>query len=271
MANRKISELSAQEILLLPLNLVGAAVDLVFCIPVAGRALKWVWNSILTLLQFLAGLIEIILWRAGFRPIKKMRIGFLVLSQENGERLAQPADLPPAIDYIQQVFQPARIEVLPAFPPPKRLSESGEDNEALQWMRELSPSDSARMRRVGCNLRALLQDLGLPGSSYQIQTLRNSFHATVRRISGYGAPLMVFVVEDLSGFGGCSLGWLSDYVTVKTGSLKTSAHELGHACNLLHHRDEHNLMHPSSVRFSTVTLNPWQIALLRASRHVTLI
>ena len=99
----------------------------------------------------------------------------------------------------------------------------------------------------------------------------NSFHATFRRISGYGAPLMVFVVEDLAGFGGCSLGWLSDYVTVKTNSLKTTAHELGHACNLLHQKDAHNLMHPSSMRLEPVTLTAWQIAVLRASRHVTLL
>ena len=98
---------------------------------------------------------------------------------------------------------------------------------------------------------------------------------------------MIFVVEDLDGFGGCSIGWLSDYVTVKTRSLRTAAHEIGHACNLLHpkqkkqdqdHDHDHshpeeepiNLMDPKSPRFSKVALRPWQIALLRSSRHVTL-
>lgn len=271
MANRKISELSAGEILLLPFNLAGSVIELVFSIPVVGRLLVWLWNSVLTLLHFLIGLIELLLWQVGFRPVKKLRIGFLALSNQAGEPLAIPADLPPAIEYIRQVYQPARIEILPAFPPAKRLSESGEEDETAKWMRTLSPTDSARVRRVGCNLQAMLQDLGLPGSSYQFHTLRNSFHATVRRITGYGAPLMVFVVEDLAGFGGCSLGWLSDYVTVKTRSLKTTAHELGHACNLLHRKDVHNLMHPSSVRVDPVILTSWQIALLRASRHVTLL
>lgn len=271
MANRKFSELTTTEQLLLPLNLAGAVVDLVFSVPVIGRVLKWIWNSALTLLHILVGLIELVMWQACVRPQKKIRVGFLILTKEDGERLAQPADLPPAISYIQKAYKAANIEVIPAFPPPKRLSESGEEDDRLQWMREISAADSARVRKVGCNLQAMMQDLGLPGSSYQFHTLRESFHSTFRRISGYGAPVMIFVVEDLAGFGGCSLGWLSDYVTVKTGSLKTSAHELGHACNLLHHTDEHNLMHSSSVRFDSVTLKTWQIALIRASRHVTLI
>ncbi|MFN2144802.1 MAG: hypothetical protein ACK2T7_05585, partial [Anaerolineales bacterium] len=62
MANRKISELSAGEILLLPFNLAGSVIELVFSIPVVVRLLVWLWNSVLTLLHFLIGLIELLLW-----------------------------------------------------------------------------------------------------------------------------------------------------------------------------------------------------------------
>jgi hypothetical protein len=271
MTKRTFSDLTNTEKILLPLNSICAVVDLYFSIPVLGRVSVWLWNSILTLVHGLAGLFELLLWQAGFRPKKKLRIGFLILSKEDGTPLASPAELTRALNYIQQAYKPAKIEIVPAFPPPKRLSESGEEDEILQWTRDLSPEDSARVRRVGCDREAILQDLGLPGTSYQYHTLRQAFHSSFQRISGYAAPLMVFVVEDLSGFGGCSMGWLSDYVTVKTRSLRTTAHELGHACNLLHHKGEDNLMNPSSPHLNTVTLTGWQIALMRASRHVTMI
>jgi len=82
-----------------------------------------------------------------------------------------------------------------------------------------------------------------------------------------GAPLIVFVVRGIEGFGGCSLGPLSDYVAVMPNRLICIAHELGHACNLPHTKDPGNLLH--HARCDQPRLSAGQAAVLRASRHVS--
>jgi len=80
-------------------------------------------------------------------------------------------------------------------------------------------------------------------------------------------------------YDGCSLGPLTDYVLVEfTGAATDTAagqpansssilpHEMGHACNLWHVSPS-NLMQPDNPR--ATNLSWWQIALIRASRHVT--
>jgi predicted Zn-dependent protease len=78
---------------------------------------------------------------------------------------------------------------------------------------------------------------------------------------------------------GCSLGPLTDYITVmfrrEDASVvdhSTLAHELGHACSLSHVDGGNNLMNPHpepANRAQRRSLTRAQIALLRASRHVT--
>jgi hypothetical protein len=84
-------------------------------------------------------------------------------------------------------------------------------------------------------------------------------------------PVTVFVVRDVLGKAGCSLGPLVDYVTVDMGALKSRTrrvlvHELGHACGLPHSGAAGNLMLP---RRMGERLQPWQVAVLRTSRHVS--
>ena len=90
-------------------------------------------------------------------------------------------------------------------------------------------------------------------------------------ITGSGAPITVFVVRDVLGKAGCSLGPLVDHVTVDMSALtgrrlRVLAHELGHACGLPHSSAAENLMLPKSMGDR---LQPWQIAVFRSSRHVT--
>ncbi|TKV60793.1 hypothetical protein FDO65_03735 [Nakamurella flava] len=97
-----------------------------------------------------------------------------------------------------------------------------------------------------------------------------------------GAPVTVVVVRDISGrTTGCSLGMTADWVIVQAALFDPErahtydetvlAHELGHALNLPHHRDRHNLMFPASSPpgdLRGTDLTPWQGAVLRANRHV---
>jgi hypothetical protein len=89
-------------------------------------------------------------------------------------------------------------------------------------------------------------------------------------VTGYGAPVTVFIVRSISTRNGCSLGVLTDYVTVEAKTLKRTRrlliHEIAHACGLWHSRDEMNLMMPKEPGEQ---LAGWQAATLRSSRHVT--
>jgi hypothetical protein len=85
-------------------------------------------------------------------------------------------------------------------------------------------------------------------------------------------PVTAFVVRDVKdGKLGCSLGPLSDYVTVdREGvqkSTRTLAHEIGHSCSLWHVGDTANLMFHSDGGGDGVRW--WQCNLFRSSRHVT--
>lgn len=125
--------------------------------------------------------------------------------------------------------------------------------------------------RVGCNSRAYREGLGDTGRYFEAATRR--LHAG----SGTRAPdpLTVFIVEDIEGKSGCSLGPLADYVTVDLSGLVDRgrfghppwalAHEIGHACNLWHYGD--NLMRPHPEGRKDY-LKRWQRALFRASGHV---
>jgi len=265
-----LKKLTPTQILMLLPNAVAALIDLVFCIPVLGRAIKWIWNSLITLVYFLFGLFEYLGWKLNVRPVKKYRIGFIILRDKDNQPLTSEESVLPAVRKAQEIYSQAKVDILPAFPRPKKLSESGEFPESSLWVRILDKPASAKILEVGCNLPAMLQDIGLPGTLFQYHTLGAFFQSGVRRLTGYGAPVTVFVVQEIVGFAGCSLGWLSDYVTVESRHLFTTAHELGHACNLPHRKDKANLMHPASGRQKTILLTEWQIAMMRASRHITL-
>ena len=117
---------------------------------------------------------------------------------------------------------------------------------------------------VDCGARSWTQDLGEAGAYFRGK--QRGVASFGRAATGYGEPIAVFVVRDIAGKGGCSLGPLSDYVTVDRVRGRLIAHELGHSCGLRHSRDTGNLMIPTA---DSETMTRAQQAVFRNSPHVT--
>jgi hypothetical protein len=121
---------------------------------------------------------------------------------------------------------------------------------------------------VACGTASWRQDLGDAGAYFRSRLSEALGRSTVSAgtVTGYGEPIGVFVVRDIAGKAGCSMGPLSDYVTVDRVRGTLIAHELGHCCGLWHTKEAGNLMLPAA---NTETMTRTQQAIFRNSRHVT--
>ncbi|MEN8240337.1 MAG: hypothetical protein ABFS17_00315 [Chloroflexota bacterium] len=253
--------------LLFPFNLIASAIELIFSIPWVGRFLKMLWNSVVTALHFAVGLIEYAAWQFGIQPVKKLKVGVVILSDEEHQPLEDPTRLIAALERTAEIFEQAKVKLLPAAHIPEPLANHNQPCE--HWLTYADPRISKQILDVSCDLRAILEDFSLAGANYQWINLRKFFFTSFRRVFGYGSPVTIFIVRKVADKGGCSMGWFSDYVTIPHRHLRCIPHELGHACNLFHRPDPTNLMYPRSCSVSELT--PWQIAVLRSSRHVTIL
>jgi hypothetical protein len=230
----------------------------------------------LTFLAFLSGIFDFLLRLAGLYREKKLRVTVVILRDENGQPLASPEDVLPGLQMaIDLHYKLAKIRLLPSYHEgPLPLTPEGLPKATTAWVQVAPGPSPACNLDVHCNLPAMLEDIWLAGSRFEWHATQRDFLGNLRRILGYGAPIVIFVVRSIRErnkvFGGCSIGPLSDYVTVRSDrhGLRTIAHELGHALNLPHIGERDNLMHPTTVN-ENVVVQPWQVALLRASRHAS--
>jgi hypothetical protein len=120
---------------------------------------------------------------------------------------------------------------------------------------------------VSCGTGSWTQDLGRAGAYFRkLLAAQDGNPSSARSVVGYGEPIAVFVVRDVAGKAGCSLGPLSNYVTVDRVRGRLIAHELGHCCGLWHVEDAGNLMRPAA---DSGAMTRAQRAVFRNSRHVT--
>jgi hypothetical protein len=249
-----------------PFNALAAVIDLFFCIPIIGRFAKWGWNGFTTLLHIPAGLVEWALMTRGIKPEKKLRLAVVLFSDETEPPMPYTQEVITQLDRMVDLYKDkANIKVISA-------NSSASEKPSKDWITIYKKPASSKMLDVGCNEYAFGQDLWLSGMMFQFTTLTRLFYTNFRRIIGYGSPIAVFIVDNIQDFLGCSIGLLTDYVTIshkKEKGIVSIPHEVGHACNLLHVKDEENLMHPHGCEKGKLTDR--QIAIMRASRHVTFI
>ncbi|MCQ8771224.1 hypothetical protein [Streptomyces telluris] len=213
------------------------------------------WNVVTEAANRLLGLPDFLACLLGIHPRKKLRLRVLILRDEHGRPLMSERDVLPAVELAKDVFRDqCNVRV---------LAVGGVMVRTLP-----GPAPEAALK-VGCTWDAWREDFGAAGQYFRDNLARGGF-------LGYARPITVFIVCDVRNKTGCSLGPLTDYVTVDVpgmasptapdGRPRTLAHEVAHSCGLTHREDPNNLMEPSGPG---TTLTGWQECVFRNSRHVT--
>lgn len=247
---------------------VAFVVQLVFLIPILGRLVNWVWNLAWMVVWFLAGSIDALIGLAGVRPEKKLRVSTIVLMKANGDMTAQdPATVAQLQLLIDVFFDEANVRVVRSAPFQYDSGFAGKETADADWLSKVSSPSHESILKVDGGTGSAGEDLGVPGSRFGWLMNTRGFYGNFRRLIGYGAPVTVFVVEDVDGVAGVSLGPLSNRVSTDHGAATNTAHEVGHACLLPHKNVADNLLHQHNPAGRKLTKG--QAVLMRLSGHVT--
>lgn len=211
-------------------------------------------NVIKESLKRALGLFELGVNAIGVKPFKQLRVRVVILRDEQGQPLCDPENITASWEEARRIFsEQAHVRLVAAAPLTVVIPES-------------APTAALN---VHCDDGAWQEDMDLAGDYFR----RNCAKTRAGKWAGYGAPVTVFIVRDISNKGGCSLGPLTDYVTLEAGMLDRArhrllAHEVGHACGLWHSSEKANLMFPKGPGDR---LSRWQTLVLRNSRHITIV
>ena len=238
------------EVVSVALDALAGILGLIFAIPILGRLLRQIWSGLIDLIWRIIGLVGVLLDWLGIDLEKKYRICIIILSKQ-GKPLTSEAALMPTIQTAQTIWkQAANVKLLV------------EDVHEV-----ISTHERDRNLVVECDFGAWTDDIFLTGSNFELYANTYCFYGAGRRLIGWASPVVVFVVEDVVGKLGCSLGPFSDYVTIEAGNPVCLAHELGHSVYPWgHHSDPLNLMNATC---GGTQLKEWQKILMRNSRHIT--
>lgn len=208
-------------------------------------------GRVLGIFDFLLGFVA---W-----PQKKIRLHVVVLSQNVASPIITTKQLVPIIDPIdlndsiefakQHLKERFNVKLVPY------------GKEFIQIDNEDAPDYALN---VECGTGAVSDEYNDAGEFF------------AKRVAGWNVipisltfPITVFVVSDVKDKQGCSLGPLTDYITIDSdgvNSQTTLMHEIGHSCGLWHSKTQTNIMYSNSSRGDGAKW--FQKNLLRSSRHV---
>lgn len=259
------------------LNALGGILRGSICeIPYLGPSVCTAWDGVLTAGWAVMSLPDVLGGLIGVHPEKRMTLCVIIQLDEEGSTVADYKYALEAIQYAIDVFKnKANVRILSVGPFVYSSPFSDPPAASRDYISIESTPSGPETLDVGCGASDLLSQIETtPGQVFTAKMIRECFWGNARSVVGYGAPVVTFAVRDFKDgrHTGCSAGPLNDYVTVvlrNTTKLRTLPHELGHACNLWHYDDIDNLMTPGEGGGVGVDLSNVQVALLRASRHVT--
>ncbi len=191
-----------------------------------------------------------------------LRVQVVILRDEHGEPLCTPAAVEPALrtaDHVLRTQAGARVRVVD-----------------VRTVDEIPPAAALDPR---ANRELVIDDI-LGRTDFYRRNLAVRDAAVGPGL--VGAPITVIVVRNIGGnTTGCSLGISADWVIAQSALFDARsrqtydetvlAHELAHALNLPHHRDQGNLMFPASSppdALRGTALTSWQRGVIQANRHV---
>ena len=247
---------AACEVVNFVLDVIGFIINLILSIPIIGGIIRTILNWVTEIVWRVVGLIDFFASWAGIRPRKKMYFGVVVPSV-GGAAIASDADIMNQVDAAIQFYdQTCNINMIFTG-----ICHTG------------VPAPDAGLT-VGCDASGFFNDWWLAGSYFEFAAATCKFTDGFRRVIGYGAEIVVFIVQNVTPDGsgsntrGCSFGSTHNYVVVEAGSAVSNfmaSHEIGHACWLPHDSGT-NLMN-GNVPFTNPTLTALQIATVRGSKH----
>ena len=211
-------------------------------------------NIVFNVVQSIIGIPDWIGSLIGIRPKKKLRLKVDVLRDQNGSYLATQKELVPIIQKVIEIYKKrCNKKVIPV------------KENFIEFYDPIPPRDALF---PSCDGGAWTNDLGLAGSFYSLVTAVSKGGLLG---FGYASPVTAIVVQDIIDKKGCSLGPLTNYITIDLSgisTLDTLSHEIGHSCSLLHRKRKSNLMYRKSKDRGD-DLSHWQSSIIRWSKHAT--
>jgi hypothetical protein len=225
------------------------------CIIIA--VLDWIIQRLIGILEWLIGRIisvfDLLVCVIGFRPgTKKMRICPLIIADQAGIPAMPEADVQRQIDRAVEIYRQCNVDLI--FSP----------IQVVQGNAHLIDAS-------GCDAGGYFSG---DRTEYEHLSCCQGFLESLKCLrfpSGFIWPRQIFkaiwVRSLATGDRGCYMLPESFTLIASTAAIDTLAHEIGHACDLLHREDPQNLM--TTPTRTDALLTPWQCCVIRSSRFVT--
>jgi hypothetical protein len=237
------------EIVHVILDVLGFVLGLIFSIPIIGRLLREIWDIIVEVANRAIGIFDLLGCALGINWTKRLRICVIILRDEKGTEILKEAEIQPAIEWAKKVYkEAANVDLLV---------------NGVNTVEKPSPKANLN---VSCGAGAWWDDLWVPGSYFEYMANTECFGGIANRVTGWAAPVTVFVVRSIDSGSGCSMSVFSDYVVIDKTRVGSLAHEVGHACGLAEDSSADNLMNQET---NGPNLKKSQKCILRNSRHVS--
>lgn len=237
------------------LDIIGFIINLILSIPIIGGIIRTIVNWLTEIVWRLLGILDFLASWAGIRPRKKMYLG-VVVPRINEIAIASDTDVMNQVNALIQFYdRTCNINVI------------------FTGICHTNIPAPAGGLVVSCDAEGFFSDWWIAGSYFEFASSTCKFTDSFRRAIGYGAEIIIFVVQNVlpdstGNTQGCSFASTHNYVVVEatpTVSNYMASHEVGHSCWLPHDSGT-NLMNPN-VPFTDPTLTDLQIATVRNSRH----